>query len=242
MTGFPIKKKIKVKSSLEQIRVGLQTLSNSLDSVFCPYIEDYLNNVNIDSTNIIESYDGQLNSLHIYQNKLMELLNVILKHFYPQDTNIATLLYNEYSSFISNYPASIQPPRIHNLFKKDPVLTYYLILIIRKGCILLTQLGIVAFLELAKDIMNDPNLPSTLLPSFKKYVETPITLPKLTEKLIHTLNVIMKKKLLDPTSSLMLFVKEKIVCAYLYKILKQINAKMTFNCIYEKKGASIVIL
>jgi hypothetical protein len=241
LTGFPIKKKIKAKNSIEQIRVGLQSLSNCLDSTFCPYTEDYLNNINLDSINTIETYGEQLNTLIRYKDKLMELLGFIFKCFYSQDNNAVALLHNDYSFFINSYSPSSQLPQIHKLFKKDPVLTYYLILIIRKGYILLTELGFIAFIELIKDIMCDPSLPSSLLFSFKKYIEASVVLPKLTEKLNSALNIIATKKAPNSTSSLMLFVKEKIVCAYLHNLLKQTSLNLTFNCIYKKKGASTVI-
>eukprot|EP01022_Parablepharisma_sp_SALTPOND_P000795 TRINITY_DN105056_c0_g1_i1.p1 TRINITY_DN105056_c0_g1~~TRINITY_DN105056_c0_g1_i1.p1 ORF type:complete len:1132 (-),score=86.42 TRINITY_DN105056_c0_g1_i1:9000-12395(-) len=243
LTASPIKGKVKGGDQIGEIKRELQTLSNNLDAAFCPLTKELLKETESYSSNKLASYGGTTHLSPTSLNALLKIVFSILKEFYPSDPENQRLIQEEYKNYLTNYAVSTQVPNAEELFKINRKLTFYLLLVIRKGYSLLLELGIQAFIEFLTDLKEDLNDNTKLMESCVEVLRADVKSSETlyTTKLIRTLHLIWEKKQELKHLSLILFAREKIVCIYLHKLLGSIPTRFTFDYIYGNKFQPTVL-
>lgn len=250
LTASPINAKIKEKGSKYLvIKQKLQELSNNINCSFCPLKYEFLDKIQSSPNISICEYDGIISTS--FANSIMQLVYMLLELFFPYNPEKLEEVNSKYYNFLSENMPSQQLPDIKELMLIDVSLTFCLILIIRKGIVLLTELGIWAFHQFIQDIIEElvyskgdiekirVNLKNFcfILTNSQEYYEE-----KHSPKLLQTLKVLENKKMLLSRMSLILFVKDKITCVYLSKLLLSEKRNYTSDYIYGNTFKLSVII
>jgi len=228
LTASPVKTKIKKNMSVEyEILTNLCELSNNLDSEFCQLNEKFLAESKSNPNLCIEQYKGTNELSKYYENILINCVHLVIDLFCTINTKDQLKMKFEYKLYIANYEASKQLPFINDIFMQNQALAFYLILIIRKGYSLLQELGLEAFLEFLKDVTEDEieniELKTKINEFYNKYSKE--LKGKMdyeshfSPKFLKTVEILNTRYTEFSPLSLILFMREKIVCIYFYKLI-----------------------
>ncbi len=240
LTASPIKCKIS-DNSWPNIKSALQNLSDNLDATYCPLPKEYLKQAISPLKTKVKTYSDTLGKSYI--SPLLNVIRNILQLFYPGDEERALCVQKLYYDYLADYNPSSQVPAAEELLKQNSWLTFFLILLVRKGQVLLEELGPWAFVAFLRDIVEE--LKRDHAPEAKVFAEqlelitVGLDCPNLddgrTPKLMKAMRILIEKKLKPDQLSLILFVKDKIVGIYLKKALAAEDRTYTSDLIYGNR-------